>query len=162
MPLKLNVGLSKKVGLPNYGSLGASCHVEVELDHGLLFQDQAGWQHKVEQAFAACRDAVDLELQRAPPACAAEPVSAALTCSEGPSNGRCVDHYPGQSHDQSRPVTPRQLRAIEGIALRQRLNLFELLESRFGKYHLTSLSRTEASRLIEELGSFASPAGNTA
>ena len=160
MPLKLNVGLSKKVGLPNYGSLGASCHVEVELDHGLIFQDQAAWQHKVEQAFEACRAAVDLELQRAPPACADEPVPAAQTCGEGPSNGRCIDHYPGQSYDQSRPVTPRQLRAIEGIALRQRLNLLEVLESRFGKYHLTSLSRSEASRLIEELGSFASPAGN--
>ena len=28
MPLRLNVGLSKKVGLPDYGSLEASCHVD--------------------------------------------------------------------------------------------------------------------------------------
>ena len=32
MPLKLNVGVSRKVGLPDYGSVGASCNVEVELD----------------------------------------------------------------------------------------------------------------------------------
>ena len=45
MPLKLNVGLSKKIGLPDFGSLGASCHVEVELDGALLRTDLDGF-HK--------------------------------------------------------------------------------------------------------------------
>jgi hypothetical protein len=30
--LKLSVSTSKKIGLPDYGSLGASCGVELELD----------------------------------------------------------------------------------------------------------------------------------
>ena len=36
MPMKLNVGVSRKVGLPDYGSVGASCNLELELDAGLL------------------------------------------------------------------------------------------------------------------------------
>jgi len=60
MPLKLNVGPSKKVGLPDYSSIGASCHVEIELpDSG-----PSGFQAEAERAFAACRQAVDDELAR--------------------------------------------------------------------------------------------------
>ena len=31
MSLKLNVGVSRKVGLPDYGSVGASCNLETDL-----------------------------------------------------------------------------------------------------------------------------------
>jgi len=36
MPLKLNVGLSRKVGDTNYGSRGASVNVELELESSLV------------------------------------------------------------------------------------------------------------------------------
>ena len=36
MPLKLNVGLNRKVGEQNYGSRGASVNVEMELESSLV------------------------------------------------------------------------------------------------------------------------------
>jgi hypothetical protein len=35
MPLKASIGLSRKVGQENYGSLGANCQLEIELDASL-------------------------------------------------------------------------------------------------------------------------------
>ena len=64
MPLKLSVGLSKKVGQPAYGSLGASCHVEVDLETALVFEDLDGFQQRVRQVYVACNQAVNDELAR--------------------------------------------------------------------------------------------------
>ena len=36
MPLKLNVGLSRKIGEANYGSRGASVNLEMDLDGNLV------------------------------------------------------------------------------------------------------------------------------
>jgi hypothetical protein len=36
MPLKLNIGASKKVADQNYGSRGASVNLEIELDASLV------------------------------------------------------------------------------------------------------------------------------
>jgi hypothetical protein len=68
MPLKLNVGISKKVGQPDYGSLGASCYVEVELDQSLIFDNLEGFQERVKHAYVTCRQAVSDELGRQQPA----------------------------------------------------------------------------------------------
>jgi hypothetical protein len=57
MPLKLNVGLSKKCGLADYGSVGASCNIEFEVDPMLLDRNLDELQDRVRHAFAACRQA---------------------------------------------------------------------------------------------------------
>ena len=64
MALKLSVGVSKKVGQPNYGSLGAQCHLEYDLDVTLLVQDREQFQQRVRQAYQACSQAVEDELAR--------------------------------------------------------------------------------------------------
>ena len=62
--LKLNLGISKKIGLPDYGSLGTTCNVEVEVDGRLIFDDLDGFHQKVRQAYVACAQAVNDELVR--------------------------------------------------------------------------------------------------
>ena len=63
MPLTLNVGLSRKIGLPDYSSVGADCHLAVELDAGLL-ADPAALAQRIAQAQAIVAQAVDAELAR--------------------------------------------------------------------------------------------------
>ena len=64
MTLKLTVGISKKVGQPNYGSLGAQCQLEYDLDVTLLVQDLEQFHQRVRQAYQACTQAVEDELAR--------------------------------------------------------------------------------------------------
>jgi hypothetical protein len=144
MPLKLTVGLARKVGQPNYGSLGASCGVEVELENSLLGGDPDAFRARVRDAFVACRRAVDDELERLQAA------------PEAPRTDGCADHSGsnGTGREDSRarrPATSRQLRTIVAIARRQRANLESLLRTEFGVASPEELSLAEASRLIDGL-----------
>jgi hypothetical protein len=64
MSLKLNIGLSKKVGQPDYGSLCASCHIECELDTTLPATDLKSLHEHVRETFLVCSQAVHEELAR--------------------------------------------------------------------------------------------------
>src|SRR5262249_32608997 len=61
MPLKLNIGLCKKVGEANYGSRGASVNVEVEVDSSLV-TEPAKLQERIRQLFGLVRTSLAEEL----------------------------------------------------------------------------------------------------
>ena len=61
MPLKLNVGLSRKVGEANYGSRGASVNLELELEAGLVSEPDR-LQDRIRQLFRLAKQSVDEEL----------------------------------------------------------------------------------------------------
>src|SRR5215207_5042542 len=92
MPLRLSVGVSKKVGLPEYSSAGAHCDLEVELDAGLL-EDLEAFHERVRDAYVACHQAVNDELARlrdqtmSPGAAPVAPADSHRNGSSPPSRG---------------------------------------------------------------------------
>lgn len=179
MPLTLNVGLMKKIGQPRYGSLSASCHLEIELESSLLDRDAEGLHDRIRRTFAACRRAVETELAigdlRRPPCqsaeleAAAEPapeeaaidISAEQLAADG--NGIHSSAAPGdpQSGAAARAdegelsvVSASQLRYVRRLASSigraAALRVEVLAQRSYGK-PLCELSRAEASRLIAML-----------
>lgn len=72
MSVKLNIGLSRKVGEASFGSRGASINLEVELDNGVL-NDPGQLRDRVQDLYLLARQSVDEELQRPADADATEP-----------------------------------------------------------------------------------------
>lgn len=173
MPLTLNVGISKKVGLPDFGSVGATCNVSVELDAALLSREPDAFQQHVRRAYAACSQAVNDELARqtAPgasgPAGNGRPTAAAA--ANGNRNGTAgstqakpasnvaghAQHTNGNGNSNgSHGASQKQIgyinqlaRGIRGLGVRK---LDQLTGRMYGK-PLAGLSSLDASSLIDTL-----------
>ncbi len=152
MPLKLNVGLSRKIGLPNYSSLGASCHVELELDSALLHSNRDAFQQQVRHAFSACQQAVHEQLAqndtRAPET---DPRGIIVSPRESHAAAPPADARANRPQGRMRPATDSQVRAVQAIASQQQVDLPSLLAERFGVAQPEELSVGDASNLIDEL-----------
>jgi hypothetical protein len=163
MPLKLNVDVSRKMGLPDYESVGASCNLEMELDAGLLERDLDGFQARIRGAYVAAHQAVHEELARlqAPrdkPAIAPAPVPVQARSAAFVRNGFSRNSGNGQSPrpqaDRSRvpkAATRSQVKAIIAIARRQNTDLAGLLLQEYEVQSPESLTIRQASELIDWL-----------
>ena len=158
MPTKVSIGLSKKAGLPDFGSIGASCHVELELDGQILDGDANRFRQHVQRAYQACRQAVEDEL-------ALERESPQSPTGNGHGNGHHGSNGNGYRNGSNgngrstngRSATQSQVRAINAIANRNRIDLTPFLQQR-GAHTVADLSIGDASSLIDELKG--QPAGN--
>ena len=166
MPMKLSIGLSKKIGLPDYGSLGATCNLELELDQALIVDDLDGFHDRVRRTFVACRQAVEDELAHHRPtrrngnSAASKSADAARSdAARGRDNGNGGENRTGRENGSSRNSDGRhasqkqldyaqQLAGqIKGLGVRR---LESLAQKMFSK-PLADLSSLDASGLIDVL-----------
>ena len=165
MPMKLNVGLSRKVGEPNYGSRGASVNLELELDNSLVEQPKR-LRERIRQLYQLAKASVDEELN----ASGGLPSNGQHPTSDN-HNGHGIDRYrmngngsnngANNGHTSNghgpRQATSSQVKAIHAIASRNRIDVGRLVQDRFNVQRPDDLSISDASTLIDELK--AVPAG---
>jgi hypothetical protein len=130
--IKLNAGVSRKVGEPNYGSRGASVNVELELESSVVNDTEALYE-KIRRLFALAKKSVDEELG----------ISASL-----PGNGGAPDRTAPSG--ESRPATEKQKHAIAAICSDNGIDGDQEAMELSGR-PVSQLTLREASQLIDHL-----------
>lgn len=149
MPLTVSVSVSRKLGLPNFGSLGASCATQIELDPFVLSEPET-LRQKIHAAFDVCRQAVNDELARSEPTCLPAPLTngdSIDVASPEPVQGELEFAAPPLATERQVEFLYQLARQIRGLG-GQRLML--VAEHRYGR-SLHELTASEASSLIDLL-----------
>jgi hypothetical protein len=147
MPLKVNVGLSRKVGEANYGSRGASVHVEMEADSSLV-SEPAKFQQRIRELFGLVRTSLAEELNGSN--------GAAGTNGQ---NGHAAGSDVAPRKPPSRPATQSQVKAIRSVAQARGVDVSQILRDRYHVNRAEDLSIREASDLIDALKASAKKEG---
>jgi hypothetical protein len=156
------VGVSRKVGLPDYGSVGASCNLELEVDAGLLERDLEGFHARVRDAYVAAHQAVHDELARLHAGAQAGPPEHPrddprpddrATRGRPETNGRRADppRGGGDRRPSARAATAKQVAALAALARRAGADLEGLLRDEYGVARPEELTVPQASRVIDML-----------
>jgi len=141
MAIRANVSFSQKHGQPDFGSVGAGCSLEFELDSTLLEKDSTALREQFDLAYLTCRQAVQQQLTAFQPS-QRQPAHA---------NGK-----QGNNHaSPSRPATQSQQRALWAICNQSGLNLAAVCRDEFDVPDADCLSIAQASVLIDKLKSTA-------
>jgi hypothetical protein len=159
--MKLNVGVSRKLGLPNFGSVGASCNLELELDATLLERDLDAFHNQIRGAYVAAHQAVHDELVRLQTLTGNRPQAPAWTSEREQSRNGC-DGENRNGHSRTfqeapsrgrQPATPNQIKAILAIARKQNADVGTWLRREYRVEQPEELTIRQASELIDLLNS---------
>jgi hypothetical protein len=152
MPLKLNVGASRKVTDNNYGSRGASVNLELEVDASLA-AEPGKLHEEIRRLFGLVRASVAEELNGHGSA-NGDSHDAAATANNRPVHsgaGVTTSSRAATNGVGRRPATPAQVRALHAIARSQGIELSQFLYDRFQLHRANDLSIKQASTAIDAL-----------
>lgn len=152
MAMKIDVGVCKKIGLPDYGSAGSHCNITLEADISIL-NDPNEFQRRVRHAYELCRRSVEEELSgikvqdnttitpRETPHATLVPKTEYHQTKQTPSDNR----YPATAKQHQ--FIRRLAKGVKGL---DNNRLDEYCQQEFGK-SAQQLSSQDASRLIDML-----------
>lgn len=164
MAFKINVGLSRKIGQPNFGSLGASCHIDLEIDPQAIGHGPEAIQSQILGAFAICKQAVDTELAKCDQAASVITPYSFTPTQNGPlARSHAAEPSARSAATESvapprRPATPAQIKAIHATAGKAGIEVASELGQRYGIRNPQQLTIQQASHMIDHLKKSLTPA----
>jgi len=152
MTIKINVGVNKKIGLPDYGSAGSHCNIEIEADNSIL--DNADqFLQRVQDACELARQSVDEELAHHRPGTStantrAEPQQQRQEYSN--DNSRSNNNSGGNRYIASAKQQQFIASLVKGVKGLDWKTLDKYCNSKWGN-NTSQLSPKQASELIDDL-----------